>query len=69
MDSQLLRRVQAFEDSFLPVFRDLCAFVRDSCVRGLPPIFGSLNIGAHRGFSRKTAHNAITEEVQEECSH
>jgi hypothetical protein len=53
----------------LPVFRDLCALVRDSCVRGLHSIFGPLNIGTHRSSSQKTTHDATTEEVQEEYFH
>jgi hypothetical protein len=53
----------------LPVFRELCVESRSSCVRGLPLIFQTPNIGTHRGFSRRTAHDATTKEIQEECSH
>jgi hypothetical protein len=46
--------------------RELHIFLRFSRVRGDFPIFGPLNIGAYSGFSRRTAHDATTKEIQED---
>jgi hypothetical protein len=51
------------------LFRNFRAYVLESCVWGLHPIFGPSNTGAQHGFSRKTTHDASTEKVQEEHTH
>jgi hypothetical protein len=53
----------------LHVFRELHVESRCSCVRGFPPIFRTPQHWRPPCLSRKTAHNATIEEVQEECSH